>query len=110
MAGWISHSGSPGTDHSTNGAAVPMAGYSLLKAIPANARRNLIGVQNQSTDAVQVVRADLTGANLTSLILAAAATAGGEGGSWSSETFKGAISIYVPTANVGTDQVAAYED
>lgn len=110
MAGWISHSGSPGTDHSSNPAPVPMTGYSLLKAIPANPRRNLVGVQNQSTDTVQVVREDLTGANATSLILAGAATAGGEGGAWSSETFKGQISIYVPTANVGTDQVAAYED
>ncbi len=107
---YVSQSGTPGTDHSTNPATIPLAGYSKLKTIAANPRRNLVGVQNQSADLIQVVRSDGAGANETSVMLSGAATAGAQGASWSSTTFKGQIDIYVPTANVGSDQVAAYED
>lgn len=104
---YIIYSGTTGTDGSLNAAAVPIGGYSLLGTIGLAPRRNCIEVQNQSTQQIQLVRDDGAGGNQTSLILAGAAAAGGQGGSWQSYTFKGRLRIYGPS---GSQQVAVYQD
>lgn len=111
---WFARSGSLGVDRSVNGAAVPLAGYSLALTIPVNQKRNFIEVQNQSTDLIQMVRDNPApvgdGTQVTSIMLTGAPVAGGQGGNWTSDTFKGRVRVYVPTANLGTDRIGAYED
>lgn len=107
---YVSMSGTAGTDRSVNAATVPMAGYSLMATIGVNQRRNAVEVQNQSTDLLQMVRDDGAGAQQTTIMLVGAAVAGGQGGSWASNTFKGRIRVYAPTGNVAADQIGAYED
>ena len=100
--------GSTGTAYnSATAASIPISGYSLLLTIPVTAARNYVEVQNQSTDLVQVVRDDGAGNNQVSIMLASASVSGGQGGGWSSSTFKGRIRVYATNA---TDQVAAYQD
>lgn len=110
MGGWIAFSGSLGTDRSVNGAIVPMAGYTLILTILPNMKRNAVEVQNQSIDLIQLVRDAGDGTQQTSIMLTGAGVAGSQGGNWISQTFKGRVRVYVPTANIATDQVGAYED
>lgn len=108
MGAWVSRSGSTGTDHSANPPGVPPAGCAtLLVTIAANPRRNFIEVQNQSSAPIALVRDDGTGGNVTVIMLASATAAGGAGGDWTSDTFKGQLSIY---GSAATQQVGAYED
>ena len=107
MGGFFARAGSPGIDHSVNASAVPVAGWVLLQTINVNARRNFVEIQNQSTSTIQIVRDDGTGANVTSMFAAGAGVSPGQGGGWTSDTFKGRLKIYGPAAGL---EVAAYED
>lgn len=95
-----------GQDFSANAASVPLPGYVLLTTVPP-ALRGSLEVQNQSTDPIQVVRDDGFGNQVTSIMLAAAAATGGQGGSWSSTTFRGRIRVYAPSSS---DRVAVFQE
>jgi hypothetical protein len=99
--------GSLGIDFSVNPSIVPASGFSLLQTVPARKFRIAITVQNQSAGPVQVVRDDGAGGQVTTIMLSAAAEAGGAGGVWSSETFKGRVRVYSPDALA---QVSISED
>jgi hypothetical protein len=104
----ISSAGSTGTAYnSTTAATVPLSGYTLISTVPVTSTRNVIEAQNQSTDLVQLVLDDGAGNNQVSIMLAAALSSGGQGGGWSSVTFKGRMRIYAPNS---ADQVAAYQN
>lgn len=104
MGGWVGISGSMGRDWSVNPAS--LGGLNLLQTIPANTKRNAVGVQNQSTNLITVARDDGTGAQVTVLQLGPAPSTGQEGGDYVSQTFKGEIRIY----GLAGSQVAAWED
>jgi hypothetical protein len=95
-----------GQDFSANAASVPLPGYVLIATVPATARAG-IEVQNQSTSLIQVVRDDGFGNQQSTIMLAPAATAGGQGASWSSTTFRGRLRIYAPSSAA---QVAIYQE
>ncbi len=101
---WVSQSGTTGIDHSANAAAVPGSGP--LLTITANPRRNAVGVQNQSTATLTLVRDDGAGNNATILILSPASATGTQGADWSSMTFKGRLRVY----GTAGSQIAAWED
>jgi hypothetical protein len=105
--GWFARSGTDGVDFSVNPATVPVAGWVLLLTIPPKRNRNFVEVQNQSTSVIQIVRIDATGTISTSIFAAGASATPGQGGGWSSDTFKGEIIVYGPTTGL---QIAAYED
>jgi hypothetical protein len=98
--------GSTGSDASANNPTLPPAGTSLVATLPATPTRAEWVLQNRSTDTIIEVRDDGAGNNQTVLSLSGAATAGGQGGSDGSLTFKGRVRVYVPTSNAATDQVA----
>lgn len=100
----VLQAGSTGTDYSASAATVPTG--TPLVTIPATAGRAFVEVQNQSVGNLQLVRDDGTGANQTTIIMAPAATAGGQGGGWSSATFKGRIRVF----GAAGAQVAAYQE
>jgi hypothetical protein len=110
LIGSVLFAGSAGIDHSANPLTYPPAGHSIIKSVGANTSRALIGVQNQSADQIQVWRTGESGAMETLILLETGGAANTGGGAWTSQTFKGAIEIWVPTANAGTDQVSVYED
>jgi hypothetical protein len=95
-----------GQDFSANQAAIPLPGYVLIATVPATARAS-IEVQNQSTSLIQLVRDDGFGNQQSTIMLAPAATAGGQGASWSSTTFRGRLRVYAPSS---TAQVAVYQE
>ena len=107
MGGWVSRAGSFGVDWSANGQTVPISGYALLATIPTKRNRNFIEVQNQSIYTVQIVRDDGTGAQQTSVILGPAGSSPGQGGNWTSDTFKGRLRVFAANASAA---VAIYED
>ena len=101
---WVAQSGSFGTDHSANPPS--LGGLNLLATVNANAKRNAVGVQNQSTATLTLVRDDGAGNNTTVLILAPAAAAGAQGSDWTSLSFKGRLRIF----GTAGSQIAAWED
>lgn len=97
--------GSANIDFSANAAAIP--GTSPLVTIPVNPARADVEVQNQSTSQCQLVRDDGNGNSATSIILAPAGSAGGQGAGWSSTTFRGRVRVWCASSGA---QVAAYQD
>jgi len=102
----VSQAGSTGSDASVNALNIPLAGLSLLQTVAVNPSRLSIEIQNQSAGLIQVVRDDGAGNNQTSILLASGGSAGAQGGSWSSLSFKGRLRIY----GVSGAQVAAFQD
>lgn len=100
----VLQAGTTGTDYSVNAVTVP--GTTPLITIPVSATRAFVEIQNQSVANVQLVRDDGAGNNQTSIIMAPAATAGGQGGGWSSATFKGRIRVF----GAAGAQISAYQD
>ncbi|HDR9029961.1 hypothetical protein [Burkholderia vietnamiensis] len=111
----VVQSGSTGTDYSANkptipnvgaafGASGPYANYVLVATVPASPTRNNIDIENISGAQIAVVRDDGTAANgaapanASVFTLAGGASAGAQGGAWSSQTFKGRLQIYAPSA------------
>lgn len=116
--------GSTGHDYSANvptlphvganfAAGGPYASYSLVSNVVANPARANVEVQNTSGARIAVVRDDGTApigaaaANASVFALDGGSTAGAQGGSWSSQTFKGRLQIYAPSS---TAQVAVMEE
>jgi len=85
-------------------ASGPYASYALISTVQANAAINNISIENTSNTLIAVIRDDGTAANgavanNTSIFaLAGASAIGGQGGSWSSNTFKGRIQVYCANA------------
>ncbi|MGA2491848.1 MAG: hypothetical protein ABSF67_02730 [Roseiarcus sp.] len=107
--------GSTGSDYSANrpalpnvganfGATGPYAGYVLIAAVPANPLRNEVEVENTSGAQIVVILDDGTAAsgappnNATVKAYGGGASAGAQGGSWSSQAFKGRVQVYAPSA------------
>lgn len=94
------------------GGSGPYANYVLIQTIAAGGRNN-VGVENTSGAQLVIVRDDGSAAvgaqpnNASVFALAGGASAGAQGGSWSSQTFKGRIQVYAPSAAA---QVAIYVD
>lgn len=108
--------GSTGLDYSANkpilpnvGAAFaasgPYASYVLIATVPASPTRNNVDVENISGAQIAVVRDDGTAgsgaapANASVFALGGGSAAGAQGGSWSSQTFKGRLQIYAPSSS-----------
>jgi hypothetical protein len=100
----VIQAGTTGTDYSANPATVPTG--TPLVTIPVTPGRAFVEVQNQSAVNLQLVRDDGTGANQTTIIMAPATAAGGQGGGWSSATFKGRVRVF----GAAGSQVSAYQD
>ncbi|MBR8152704.1 hypothetical protein [Burkholderia vietnamiensis] len=111
----VNQAGSTGTDYSANkptipnvgaafGASGPYANYVLVATVPALATRNNVDIENISGAQIAVVRDDGTAAsgvapaNASVFALGGGASAGAQGGAWSSQTFKGRLQIYAPSA------------
>ncbi|WP_447361696.1 hypothetical protein ACSC95_19130 [Burkholderia vietnamiensis] len=111
----VNQAGSTGTDYSANkptipnvgaafGASGPYANYVLVATVPALATRNNVDIENISGAQIAVVRDDGTAAsgaapaNASVFALGGGASAGSQGGAWSSQTFKGRLQIYAPSA------------
>lgn len=94
-------------------ASGPYASYYLIATVQANTARNCISVENTSNDQIAIIRDDgvaangATANNASVWSLAGATTIGGQGGSWSSNTFRGRIQVY--SAN-STAQVCVMGD
>jgi hypothetical protein len=106
--------GTTGSDHSGNepaipnvgaafGATGPYANYVLVATVPAGPRNN-VDIENISGAQIAVVRDDGTAAsgaaptNASVFALGGGASAGAQGGAWSSTTFKGRLQIYAPVS------------
>jgi hypothetical protein len=106
IVGSVLQAGSTGVDFSTNAATIPISGLVLLRTIPVFANRAYVEIQNQSANAIQIVRDDGANNNQTSLLLASGGAPNTQGGGWTSATFKGRILIY----GVAGSQISAYQD
>lgn len=108
--------GSAGLDYSSNkptlpnvGAAFsasgPYASYVLIATVPASSSRNNVDIENISGAQIAIVRDDGTAAsgaepaNASVFALAGGSASGAQGGSWSSQTFKGRLQIYAPSSS-----------
>ena len=117
-------SGSTGLDFSANkpalpnigvnfGGSGPYASYALIATIPASPTRSSIDIENTSGAQIAVLRDDGTAAggaapvNASVFALAGGGTAGAQGASWNSSTFKGRIQVFAPSAGA---QVAIFTD
>lgn len=86
-------------------ASGPYASYVLIETIPASATRANVDIENISGAQIAVVRDDGTAAsaaapnNASVFALAGGSSAGGQGGSWSSTTFKGRLQIYAASSS-----------
>lgn len=115
-AGILAASGSLGADNSANKPALPNVGanfgasgvyanYLLITTVPANPSRLSIDVENTSGAQIVIVRDDGTAAsgaapvNASAFVLAGGAAAGAQGGSWTSQTFKGRVQVYAPSSS-----------
>lgn len=96
--------GSAGLDYSANKPAVYA---NLLGTIPVNAGRAGVSVQNQSSDTIQAMLDDGTGANISIILLAPGSGSNTQGGYWESLTFKGRVRVYGPASS---DQVFIHQD
>lgn len=107
--------GSTGTDASANKPTLPNVGanfvgsgpyasYILISTLAASPTRNNVDVENTSGAQIAVVRDDGTASggsqpvNASVFSLGGGASAGAQGGAWSSETFKGRLQIYAPSS------------
>lgn len=116
----VAPAGSNGRDYSGNqptlpnvggafGSTGPYANYVLVAIVPASAARFNIDVENTSGAQIAIVRDDGTAANGSTpmnasvFALGGGSAVGAQGGSWSSQTFKGRVQIYAP---LGTAQIA----
>ncbi len=107
--------GTTGVDYSANKPTLPNVGanfgstgvyanYVLIATVPASSTRNEIEVENISGAQIVVVLDDGTATagsqpnNATIKAYAGGATAGAQGGAWSSQAFKGRVQIYAPSA------------
>jgi hypothetical protein len=84
-------------DNSANKPSFPPGGLTLLKTVVAQAggTRKSISVQNQDSNDIQVWRdLDCAGTQLSVIYLATGGGVGKQGGSWSSDTFKGCLRVY----------------
>ena len=104
--------GSTGHDYSTGAPTLPNVGANFgasgvyasyyLTAVVAAGSRNNVDIENVSGAQIVVVRDDGTAAagsapaNASVFALAGGLSAGAQGGSWSSSTFKGRLQIYSP--------------
>ena len=108
--------GTVGSDFSANpvtlpniganfGGSGPYANYVLVTTVSANPFRNNVDVENISGAQIAIVRDDGTAtngnppANASVFALGGGTTAGAQGGSWSSQTFKGRLQIYAPSSS-----------
>lgn len=106
VIGSILFAGSNGVDHSDNAPNyASQTGWAKAITIPANTSRALVGVQNQSAEQIRVWRT--SSSTPTVILLESGGIANSGGGYWTSQTYKGAIEIWLQTS---TDQFAAYED
>jgi hypothetical protein len=120
----VAQAGSTGMDYSANQPALPnvganfgssgvYAGYVLIAAVPASPSRTNIDIENSSGAQIVVIRDDGTAlsgaapANASVFALGGGVGAGAQGGSWSSQTFKGRVQVYAASA---TAQVAIFAD
>jgi hypothetical protein len=82
----------------------PYANYYLIATVPASPSRNNVDIENISGAQIAVVRDDGTAAsgaapnNASVFSLGGGASAGAQGGAWSSQTFKGRLQIYAPSS------------
>jgi hypothetical protein len=107
--------GSTGGDFSANAPALPNVGsnfgstgvyanYVLIKTIAASATRVNIDVENTSGAQIAIMRDDGTAssgsapANASVFALSGGAQPGAQGGSWTSNTFKGRLQIYAASS------------
>ncbi|HEX7906882.1 MAG TPA: hypothetical protein VF534_02150 [Paraburkholderia sp.] len=107
--------GTTGLDYSANkpalpnvgaqfGNAGPYANYFLIATVPAAPTRNNVNIENTSGAQIAVVRDDGTvtsgnaPTNASVFALGGGSAVGVQGGSWSSQTFKGRLQIYAPAA------------
>ncbi len=114
--GTFAATGTTGTDFSANkptlpniganfAASGPYASYFLVATAAASATRNNIDIENISGAQIAIVRDDGTAsggaapANASVFALGGGASAGAQGGSWSSTTFKGRIQVYAPASS-----------
>jgi hypothetical protein len=116
----VAPAGSNGKDYSGNQPTLPSVGgafgstgsyanYVLIATVPASAARFNIDVENNAGAQIAIGRDDGTAAigstpvNASVFALGGGSAAGAQGGSWSSQTFKGRVQVYAP---VGAAQVA----
>ena len=107
--------GSVGTDYSANEPTLPNVGanfgssglyanYALIRAVPALSTRNNVDVENTSGAQIVVLRDDGTAAsgaapnNASIIALGGGSGVGSQGGSWTSQTFKGRLQIYAASS------------
>ncbi|MBV8474084.1 MAG: hypothetical protein JO107_14795 [Hyphomicrobiales bacterium] len=118
----VGMAGTTGADYSANkptlpnvsanfGASGVYANYVLIATVPANPSRLSIDVENTSGAQIAIVRDDGTAAsgtapnNASVFALAGGSVPGGgsavgtQGGSWSSQTFKGRVQVYAPSSS-----------
>jgi len=99
--GFVGPSSSNGVDYSTN--APSLSGLTLLATIPASSTRLGYFIQNQSTSSLTVVMDDQAGSlTATIVVLAGAASSGGQGGAIAMDGMphSGRIRIYSSSAGV----------
>jgi hypothetical protein len=111
----VATAGSTGKDFSANhpqipnvganfGASGPYASYVLIATVPVNPSRLAVDVENNSGAQIVIVLDDGTAAaggapaNATAFALAGGSGTGAQGGSWVSETEKGRVQVYAPSA------------
>ncbi len=112
----VVQSGSTGLDYSSNKPTIPNVGaafgasglyanYVLVATVPASPTRNNVDIENISGGQIAVVRDDGTAgngaapANASVFALGGGASAGAQGGAWSSQTFKGRLQIYAASSS-----------
>ena len=111
----VTQAGTTGLDYSANKPTLPNIGanfaasgtyasYVLIATVPASPSRNNVDIENISGAQIAVVRDDGTAAsgaapnNASVFALGGGSAAGAQGGSWSSQTFKGRLQIYAPSS------------
>jgi len=109
----VAPAGSNGKDNSASQPAIPNVGasfaasgpysnYVLIATVPASAGRFNIDIENTSGSQIVIVRDDGTAAsgatpvNASVFALGGGSALGAQGGSWSSQTFKGRVQVYAP--------------
>jgi hypothetical protein len=122
--GSVAQAGSTGLDYSANkptlpniganfAASGPYASYVLIATVAASPSRNNIDIENTSGAQIAIIRDDGTAANAAAPVnasvfaLGGGSSVGAQGGSWTSQTFKGRVSVYAP---LSTAQVAIFVD
>jgi hypothetical protein len=120
----VAQAGSVGADYSANkptlpnvganfAASGPYASYVLIATVAASPSRNNIDIENTSGAQIAIVRDDGTAANAAAPVnasvfaLGGGSGAGAQGGSWTSQTFKGRVQVYAASSSA---QVAIFVD